>query len=226
MKQALKTRKGALAGRYEATGVETEFEPGSRGRVLRNLLSIRSVRAMQERESTALLAATHALIDSTTQDQRFSADDIRRMHRTWLGEIYQWAGDYRQVNIAKGAFMFAAAAQIPRLMEQFGHGPLKEFTPCRFATADEQAYAVAVVHAELILIHPFREGNGRCARLLSVLMGLQAGLPVLDFGGIRGSERRRYVQAIHAALDRDYQLMANVFRRVIDRTLRLESRRG
>jgi cell filamentation protein len=76
------------------------------------------------------------------------------------------------------------------------------------------------VHAELILIHPFREGNGRCSRLLSVLMGLQAGLPALDFGGIRGVEKRRYIAAIHASLDRDYQPMAGVFSRVIARTMR------
>jgi len=37
------------------------------------------------------------------------------------------------------------------------------------------ATALAEVHAELILIHPFREGNGRLARLLALLMALQAG---------------------------------------------------
>ncbi len=34
------------------------------------------------------------------------------------------------------------------------------------------------VHEELVLIHPFREGNGRVARLLSTLMAFQAGLPM------------------------------------------------
>jgi len=43
---------------------------------------------------------------------------------------------------------------------------------------------MAVVHVELVLIHPFRDGNGRVARILSILMGLQAGLPALDFGDI------------------------------------------
>lgn len=45
--------------RYDAQGVEAEFEPGSRGRVLRNLLGIRSVREMQRAESEALLTATN-----------------------------------------------------------------------------------------------------------------------------------------------------------------------
>lgn len=212
-----------MASRYSAHGPEAEFERGSRGRVLRNLAGIRLVREMQRRESETLLAATELLIDSTRQDQRFSAHDIRAMHRTWLGEIYAWAGEYRQVNVAKGDFMFAAAGQVPRLMRDFEQGPLREFTPCRFADVEEQSRALAVVHAELILIHPFREGNGRCARLLSVLMGLQAGLPALDFGGIRAHEKRRYIGAIHAALDQDYAPMTGTFRRVIERTLRSEA---
>jgi len=80
--------------------------------------------------------------------------------------------------------------------------------------------ALAIVHAELILIHPFRDGNGRCARLLAMLMGLQAGLPALDFGGIRGTKKREYIAAVHAALSRDYDPMTKIFREVIARTLK------
>jgi cell filamentation protein len=178
---------------------------------------------MEQRESEALLVATQNLIDATRVDQRFTVGDIYAFHKTWLGAIYEWAGEYRQVNIAKGDFMFAAAAQVPRLMRAFESGPLREFTPCRLVGIDEQSRALAVVHAELILIHPFREGNGRCARLLAVLMGLQAGLPALDFGGIRRDEKRRYIAAIHAAMDKDYAPMSLIFRRVVERTLRSEA---
>ena len=83
--------------------------------------------------------------------------------------------------------------------------------------------ALAIVHAELILIHPFREGNGRCTRLLTTLMGLQAGLPALDFGGIRGETKRRYIAAVHATLGRDYRPMTGIFRSVIARTLRAQA---
>jgi hypothetical protein len=44
-----------------------------------------------------------------------------------------------------------------------------------------------IVHAELVLIHPFRDGNGRCARLLSTLMGVHAGLPLLLSPAFTGS---------------------------------------
>jgi cell filamentation protein len=209
-----------MADRYEAVGPEAEFEPGSRGRVLRNLIGVRSARAMAEAESVALLEATQRLIDETRTDQRFTAADICRMHRMWLEKIYSWAGAYRSVNVAKGQFMFAAAIHVPKLMTDLERGPLREFTPCRVSVPADQARALAGVHTELILIHPFREGNGRCARLLAVLMGLQAGLPPLDFGGIHAAEKRRYIGAIHAGLDRNCEPMTEIFRRVIARTLR------
>jgi len=98
----------AVTTRYEPTGPETEFEPGSRNRVLRNRLGVRSIREMERRESEALLRATEHMIDATRSDRRFSANDIRAMHRLWLGDIYEWAGEYRHVNVAKGGFMFAA----------------------------------------------------------------------------------------------------------------------
>jgi cell filamentation protein len=205
-------------GRYAAKGPEAEFEPGSRGRVLRNLLGVCSVREMERRETEALFVATQRLIDETRRNQRFTAEDIREMHKLWLSDIYAWAGQYRSVNVTKGSFTFAAASQIPRLMRELEGGPLREFTPCLIGAAEEQARALAIVHAELVLIHPFRDGNGRCARLLAVLMGLQAGLPVLDFTGVRGQERTRYIAAVHAALDRNYESMTAVFRGIIART--------
>jgi cell filamentation protein len=51
-------------------------------------------------------------------------------------------------------------------------------------------------------------------------MGLQAGLPTLDFGGIRGKKKTAYIAAIHAALSRDYEPMTEIFNSVTARTLR------
>ncbi len=43
-----------------------------------------------------------------------------------------------------------------------------------------------------------REGNGCVARLLATLMALQAGLPPLDFGELKGKKRKEYFAAIRA----------------------------
>jgi cell filamentation protein len=214
------------AGRYAAHGPEAEFEPGSGRRVLKNLLGIRSAREMARAESQAILSAQERLVDRFSPDHRFVADDVRSIHRTWLGSIYSWAGEYRGLNLGKGGFQFAAATEVPRLMREFEQRELARYTPCRFTAELEIARALAVVHVELVLIHPFREGNGRCARLLALLMAFQADLPPLDFGGWSGKGERNYVAAIHAAVGSNYEPMVGLFSEVIRRSYDRFGRRG
>lgn len=212
--------------KYQATGPQAEFQPGSRGRVLRNLLGITRVRDMKLAESQALLIAQQHAVETYTEDHRFTAADICSLHRDWLGPIYAWAGEYRNVNMGKGGFQFAHAPRIPALMAELEHGPLARYTPRRPAPDAQLAAALAEVHAELILVHPFREGNGRIARLLAVLMGLQAGLPPLDFFPLEGRGKARYIAGIHAALERDYAPLAETFLRVIARTWKRAASNG
>jgi cell filamentation protein len=69
-----------------------------------------------------------------------------------------------------------------------------------------------------VLIHPFREGNGRCARLLGWLMALQAGWPPLDFSPLSGRGKAVYFAAIQATLAREYAPLQRCFSRVLART--------
>lgn len=130
-----------MTGRYVATGPEAEFEPGSRGRVLRNLLGITRVRDMNEAESQALVLAQEAALDRFGPEHRFTAEDICALHRLWLGPIYGWAGECRSVNIGKAGFQFAHAPLIPGLMAEL---PPLDFSP--LAGAGNRAY-IAGIHA-------------------------------------------------------------------------------
>lgn len=200
--------------------VEAQTQPGSRGRVLRNLLGVTRRREMDRLEAQAQYRAMESILGEYGPEHRFTAADVRHLHRTWLGEIYEWAGAYRQVNLSKGDFPFAAAAQVPRLMVAFEREALAANTPCAGMDTGQLASALAVVHTELVLIHPFRDGNGRVARMLAALMAAQAGLPLLDFSGVRGKARSTYFAAVRSGLDRDYGPMTGVFAAVVRRTLR------
>jgi cell filamentation protein len=206
--------------RYDTSAwEEAQFEPGSGGRVLKNLLGIKSKREMDRVEAREQLRALDELVEMYVPSYRFTSADICKIHRIWLGPIYPWAGRYRRVNLSKGQFPFAAADHIPKLMEDFEKGPLHEYTPCNFKEGEKVVRAIAVIHTELILIHPFRDGNGRVGRLLSFLMALQANLPPLDFTEIKGRKKREYFVAVQAGMDRNYEPMEKIFREVIDRTL-------
>jgi len=205
--------------RYDVSQVtESQHQPGSHGRVLKNLLAITGKREMDLAEAEALKRATDTLVRSYDIEHRFTAEDICRMHRTWLGQIYSWAGRYRQVNLVKDDLPFAAAAQVPQLMQAFEEGPLRRHTPCNFSAPNRVVEALAEVHVEFILIHPFREGNGRAGRILSTLMALQANLPLLDFRPIHGRRKEHYFAAVRAGLDRNYKPMEEIFHLVLNRT--------
>ena len=92
---------------------------------------------------------------------------------------------------------------------------LARFTPCNFKNEEDVIEALAITHCELVLIHPFREGNGRASRLLTTIMALQAGLPILNFSGIAGKAKQTYFAAVQAGLSRDYEPMKNILSRVV-----------
>jgi cell filamentation protein len=199
--------------------VEAQFEPGSRGHVLKNLLVIKKKRDMDEAEAIALKRAVDKLIRRYDKTHKFVSEDIRAIHKEWLGGIYEWAGNYRNVKLSKGEMPFAFPAQIPSLMKKLECGPLQRHTPCSFTSRGRVVEALAEVHTELILIHPFREGNGRTARILATLMALQAGLPLLNFEALQKEKREEYYAAVRAGLDQNYKPMEELFSWVIRETL-------
>lgn len=209
-----------MTNRYTTSHLpEDQYEPGFDGMVLRNLLGITSKEEMEHVEEERFGSLMNEAATRFDSDHCFTAQDILWLHKTWLDGVFPWAGAYRNVNIGKGGFMFAAAAHVPELMRQFEKDQLARLTPCRFAQVEDVVAALAEVHVELILIHPFREGNGRIARLLSVLMGLQAGLPPLDFSGIENINRDEYFAAVQAGMDLNYKPMERIFNGVIEWTL-------
>lgn len=197
--------------RYDVSNLpEGQFQPGSRGKVLRNKLGITSKAEMDRVEALALERAVDGFLSMFNKNHRFTSADICSMHRSWLGEIYEWAGKYRTVNMSKGDFPFAASGEIPRLMDDFERDVLQRHTPCLFKDRARVLQALAEVHVELVLIHPFREGNGRLARVVTSMMALQAGRRI-QFQAIRGQKKRDYFVCVQVGLDRNYVALETMF---------------
>ena len=215
------TKKTSRKVKYLAAGVE-DFQPGSQRKVLRNKLSLVRVRELEDAELAGYMEAEKALIKRFTADHKFTVEDIDHIHRLFLGKIYDWAGRHREVNLSKDDFPFASAMAIPSALKDFEQNILSIYTPCNPGELENIAYAIAIVHVEFLLIHPYREGNGRTARLLATLMAYQAGMPGLDFGfiGSRGKSFNEYVTAIQAGMDRKYEAMQKIILKAIKRALK------
>ena len=120
--------------RYDVSDlIEAQYQPGSRGRVLHNLLGITGKRMIDEAEAREQKRTLQDILSVYSLNHRFKAADICRMHKVWLGGIYEWAGQYRRINLTKGTFPFAAAARIPALVDALERETLRRFTPCLFS---------------------------------------------------------------------------------------------
>ena len=78
---------------------------------------------------------------------------LAQIHQYLFGEIYNFAGQVRTVNIAKGNFRFAPVLYLQAALEHIGQMPQSTF--------DE----IVEKYVEMNVAHPFREGNGRSTRL-------------------------------------------------------------
>ncbi len=198
--------------KYHVAGAQGRYQPGSNQLVLENRLGIITPAERDEAELVLLEKLYEDVLLHQLPEGKIDVAHIKTWHRRWLGNLYAWAGDERSVNMSKGDFQFAAAAQIPRLLEKFEREYLHLFTPCGSYSAEKLIEAVAAVHVELILIHPFRDGNGRLSRLLADVMIAQAGYSPLDYSSW-DREKTGYFSAIQQGLEMNYEPMKGWIKR-------------
>jgi len=68
-----------------------DFEPGSNGKVLKNLLGIKSNEEMNLIEAKEMQRAELNVMELYSASHRFTEKDICKMHSLWLGNIYPFA---------------------------------------------------------------------------------------------------------------------------------------
>ena len=83
---------------------------------------------------------------------------LAKIHQFLFEEIHDFAGQVRDVNIAKGNFRFAPVIYLQAALENIDKMPQKSFDD------------IIAKYVEMNVAHPFREGNGRSARIWLDLM--------------------------------------------------------
>ncbi|HIH5427793.1 MULTISPECIES: Fic/DOC family protein [Morganellaceae] len=192
--------------KYDVFNSEGKFADGSDEEVLANKLGLSNVDDINDAELVLLEKLYQVIFEKQFPTEQITVSLIQRWHRQWLGNVYEWAGQLRTVNISKGGFMFAPAGRVAKLLAQFEKEFLAKYTPCTNMSREQVIETIATVHVELILIHPFREGNGRLSRLLADVMAVQAGFQPLDYESWT-QHPEQYIAAIHAGLNLNYEPM-------------------
>lgn len=190
-------------GRYLASHGESELLP--------NLLKLEEKKDIEQSEFEGFLLAELTLTDELSIRTRFNVKYIRRINKLSLGHLYSFAGKYRTVNLSKGGFLFPSAQFISAVMDDFEDDILSKL-PNRYTSDALLIRDIAIVHGELLFIHPFREGNGRTARMLKNLMARKQGHEGLNFDKIDKKVFPQYVSAVQAVADNDYSKMENIIK--------------
>lgn len=201
---------------------DSEFQPGSNGSVLRNLRGIVDPSQIDRIEASLLVLAQGRSFGRIESSTLMTVRLIRELHRSWLHTLYSFAGELRTLNLSKEAVHFAPVAHLDSTLATFD-AILQVETPCQGMELDQLVRAIARVHIELVLIHPFREGNGRLARWVADLMALQAGAPPLDWQFENDTERRRehYFAALRRGFAGDNAPMESLIREALEQAVHL-----
>jgi cell filamentation protein len=200
--------------KYAIGSEQDQFEPGSDNKVLKNKLGIFVEQDMHEAENSLLLKLYEYLYEPEFAVATLSFADILVWHRKWLGNVYSWAGTIRSVNMGKGGFQFAAAQRIPALIATYERDYFQGYAELATWECERLIGYLASSHVEFILIHPFREGNGRISRLLMDVLATQAGYGPLDYS-LWDQHKDFYFKAIQAGHAGDSQHMERLVRDVL-----------
>ncbi|MBD5804148.1 Adenosine monophosphate-protein transferase NmFic [Azoarcus sp. Aa7] len=119
----------------------------------------------------------------------------RELHKRMFGKTWKWAGQFRRSDKNIGVDWRHVAVRLRALFDDtrywFEHGVY---------STDEAAVRF---HHRLVVVHPFPNGNGRHARMMTDVLLKASGAPPFSWGGQNlvgpGEARTRYLDALRAA---------------------------
>lgn len=175
--------------------------------VLKNKLGITDEKTFEEAEREITKISAHNIKDAKPP---YHLQYLQRIHAILFSELYDWAGQIRDVNISKGGTLFCVA---PRISQETGKlfDKLKEENYLQNLSYNNFIKKLAWYYAEFNMIHPFREGNGRVQRLFFEHLAAYNGY-ALDWSVISQEE---WINANIDSVYVDSQRLADIFERVL-----------
>ena len=151
---------------YSIEGCQDSCYPDST--VLVNKLDIRDQELLNEAEAiivTSCSVKAEKELEFVDVDFEF----YKGIHKLIFGDLYDWAGSVRNINISKKGTAFCRYTELERL-GRLRFERLKAQNYFIGMERDEFVSDVSELYHELNMLHPFREGNGRTLRLFITLL--------------------------------------------------------
>jgi cell filamentation protein len=200
--------------RYDTTGnIEAEYVDEAET-VLVNKKGITDLETLQVEEEECLAKAYESLLSEVRIDTLMTCELLLHIHERIFDDLYEWAGQYRTVNISKPGTTWPPPIYIDQSMQEFERTTLAKYPASVLADDDAFCKAVAEIQGEFLVIHPFREGNARTIKMMCNLLAAQSGRPLLKYD-TSDEARDSYIAAAKAAFTRKYGLMTDIIRRAL-----------
>ncbi|MBP3746349.1 MAG: Fic family protein [Ruminococcus sp.] len=146
--------------------------------VLVNKLDIREQSLLSEAESI-IATSCSALIEKEMSFEGVDFDYYRNIHRIIFGDLYEWAGSLRKINMSKKGTVFCECSELENL-GRLKFERLKNADYLCGLPDDAFLNQLTDFYHEMNMLHPFREGNGRTLRLFITLLVRNTGRDI-DF---------------------------------------------
>jgi cell filamentation protein len=203
--------------RYDVSGnVEAQYVDDAQ-MVLVNRLEICDLESLQLKEEAGLAKAYETLIGEMRIDTPLTCDLLKHIHQRIFGELFDWAGRWRTLQISKPNVVWPAAQFLDQSMQDFERKVLAKYSAKKLVSDDDFCLAVGEIQGEFLAIHPFREGNARTVKLFTDMLAAQTGRPFLVYDQTAAGADR-YIEAARAALfNAEYRLMSEMAREALQR---------
>jgi len=203
--------------RYDVSGnVEAQYVDDAQ-MVLVNKLGISKLEVLQAAEEQALARAYAQLLREVHTDTPMTCDLVRHVHTIIFGEIYDWVGRWRTVWISKPGITWPPPDFLDQAMEEYERTVLSRWSAGAINDDATFCEAAAAIQGEFLTIHPFREGNARTIKLLTDLLAVQTGRPLLAYDNSSGGADA-YIEAATKAFKRDYSLLTKLIAEALMRS--------
>ena len=203
--------------KYDVTGnIEAEFVDKAQ-QVLVNKLGIHDLNSLYIAEEEGLAKAYETLLAEVKTDTPMTAELLGHIHARIFSDIYEWAGRWRTVQISKPGAIWPPPQYLDEAMQTFEKEVLRKYPASDLDKDELFCQAVGEIQGEFLAIHPFREGNARAIKLMTNLLAIQSGRPLLVYDSTdNGAEQ--YIEAAKAALSgKDYRPMIEIIRQALSR---------
>ncbi len=169
----------------------------------KNKLGIDDAELLHEIEANLLKDAYRLFHDELNENTVFDELYFKSLHRCTFGALYEWAGEYRTVNMSKAGSRFCLAdylqAESKRVFAGLaGDDYLKQ---CAEWQKERFAEKLAYYACELVALHPFYELNGRITRLFFDMIAAFNGYEFIDYTEAAASESQSDNAYIKASID-------------------------